>query len=83
MAEYIASYAFELREPINNQRGGYGELRISTDKPVDSEEDWREIARQCFQKGEGTYSKVMVTHLGVLDTTPDTDESTVSGEIIE
>lgn len=85
MADYIAYYAFELQEPVDNQHGGYGELQFSTERPLQHEDDWQEVARQCFIAGDGKYKQVSVLRIGELEesTETETPEDVIIGEIIE
>ena len=64
MTEYIAEYAFELIEPLDGNHGGYAQLSLTSDTPIETEEHWREVSRLCFQQGNGNYRRVAVTRIG-------------------
>lgn len=68
MANYIAEYSFELLEPEDDGKmGGYASLFFESDEEIETPEQWTEVARQCFHQGNGRYSKVQVTRLGVME----------------
>lgn len=64
MTEYIAEYAFELIEPVDDKYGGFGQLSVTSETPIETDDDWKEVAKLCFQQGKGNYRRVAVTRIG-------------------
>lgn len=76
---YLAEYSFKLKEPIDDNHGGYATLYFQADKDLESAEDWKELSRVCFAQGEGKYSTVQLHRVGEVEDptliTPEIEES--------
>lgn len=85
MPNYLANYSFKHPDSAlrpKDQLWGNGTVHINTDKVPVTAEEFKEIAKEVFRIGNGSYESVAITSLEPLDIFTDDTATVIEGTLI-